>query len=550
MSDTPERIFTGGPVLTMDPAAPDAEALAVRDGVITAVGAARDVLALRGRGTEVVDLEGQALLPGFVEAHGHPTLMGLALAPPAVDVRPFTVPTGREVHDTIRAAVAAAPGRPVGAYGIDLLLQRDLAPPTRALLDQISPHAPLVVISNSGHAAYGNTHALHAAGLTAATPDPPGARFVRDAHGEPTGEAHESAAVIALMNTVADGRLDDHHVQDALHWSFGRHARVGITTVTEMAAEPRLLPALRAAAEHPDADVRVRAYVMGTPELAADPDRRFAGHARAREMFGVSGMKLWADGTPWQGSIATSFPFRDNDATARVGLARCSHGSMNYSPDDLTDLAVAFTAQGFPLACHVHGDVTVEAVLHAYEKAAADDPGRLRAHRPRLEHCGAVTAGQYRRAAGLGATVSLFMDHVRWWGDVLADDLFGPDVAARWMAARSAVDAGHRVSLHNDGICSPTDPLSSVATAITRRCRPSGRVHGPGERLTVEEALRAVTADPAWQLHLENDIGMLRPGMRADLTVLTTDPRAVNPDRFQQEVAVTATYLGGRQTWS
>ncbi|MFF8878284.1 amidohydrolase [Streptomyces flaveolus] len=550
MSDTPERIFTGGAVLTMDPTAPDAEALAVRDGVITAVGAARDVLALRGPGTDVVDLEGQALMPGFIEAHGHPTLMGLALAPPAVDVRPFTVPTGREVHDTIRAAVAASPGRPVGAYGIDLLLQRDLAPPTRASLDEISPHAPLVVISNSGHAAYGNTAALHAAGLTAATPDPPGARFVRDAHGEPTGEAHESAAVIALMNTVADGRLDDHHVRAALRWSFGRHARVGITTVTEMAAEPRLVPALRAAAEHPDADVRVRAYVMGTPEHAADPGRRFAGHARAREMFGVSGMKLWADGTPWQGSIATSFPFRDNDATARAGLALCSHGSMNYSPDELTDLAVAFTAQGFPLACHVHGDVTVEAVLHAYEKAAADDPGRLRAHRPRLEHCGAVTAGQYRRAARLGATVSLFMDHVRWWGDVLADDLFGPDVAARWMAARSAVDAGHRVSLHNDGICSPTDPLSGVATAITRRCRPSGRVHGPDERLTVEEALRAVTAHPAWQLHLENDIGMLRPGMRADLTVLTTDPRTVNPDRFQQEVAVTATYLGGRQTWS
>ncbi|MET7273197.1 amidohydrolase family protein [Streptomyces flaveolus] len=259
---------------------------------------------------------------------------------------------------------------------------------------------------------------------------------------------------------------------------------------------------------------------------------------------------MWADGTPWQGSIATSFPFRDNDATARAGLAPCSHGSMNYSPDELTDLAVAFTAQGYSLACHVHGDVTAEAVLHAYEKAAADDPARLRAHRPRLEHCGAVTAGQYRRAARLGATVSLFMDHVRWWGDVLADDLFGPDVAARWMAARSAVDAGHRVPLHNDGICSPTDPLSGVTTAITRRCRPSGRVHGPDERLTVEEALRAVTADPAWQLHLENDIGMLRPGMRADLAVLTTDPRIVNPDRFQQEVAVTATYLGGRQTWS
>ncbi|MFC9535693.1 amidohydrolase family protein [Streptomyces sp. NPDC056975] len=149
---------------------------------------------MRGPGTDVVDLARQALLPGFVEAHGHPTIMGLALAPPAVDIRPFTVPTGREVYERLRTAVAAAPGRPVAAYRIDLLLQRDLAPPTRTLLDEIRPHAPVVVISNSGHAEYANTVALRLADVTAATPDPPGARFVRDDYGEPTGEAHESAA--------------------------------------------------------------------------------------------------------------------------------------------------------------------------------------------------------------------------------------------------------------------------------------------------------------------------------------------------------------------
>ncbi|WP_327299532.1 amidohydrolase family protein [Streptomyces sp. NBC_01197] len=121
-------------------------------------------------------------------------------------------------------------------------------------------------------------------------------------------------------------------------------------------------------------------------------------------------------------------------------------------------------------------------------------------------------------------------------------------MAARWTAARSATDAGHRVSLHNDGVCSPTDPLSGVATAISRRAHPSGPVHGPAERLTLDEALCAVTVHPAWQLHPEHEIGMLRTGMRADLTVLTTDPRRVSPDAFRAEVRVTATYLGGRPT--
>ncbi|MER7012246.1 amidohydrolase [Saccharopolyspora sp. NPDC000359] len=543
-----ELIFTGGPVLTMDEAAPDAEALAVRDGVITAVGRAADVLALHGSGTEVVDLAGQALLPGFVEAHGHPSTMALTLAPPAIDVRPFTVPTGAEVRERISAAVAAAPGRPVGAYGIDLLLQRDLPVPTRQWLDELCPGAPLVVISNSGHAAYGNTAALRAAGITAAAADPPGARFVRDAAGEPTGEVQETAALLALLSALGDFR-DDAQVSAAMDWAFAEHARVGITTATDMATDPQHVPALRAAAERPGAGLRIRSYLIGTPELAAEPGRRFPGHAPAGELFGISGMKLWADGTPWQGSVATSFPFLDNDATLRIGMDHCAHGPMNYAPEQLADLVTAFAAQGFPLACHVHGDVTTEAVLDAYAQAGAADPALLRAMRPRLEHCGAVTADQYRRAADLGATVSLFVDHIRWWGDVLADDLFGPEVADRWMSARSAWDAGHRVSLHNDGVCSPTDPLSSVATAITRRSQPSGRVRGASQRLTTDEALRAVTVNPAWQLHMEDEIGMLREGMRADLVVLTRDPRSAPAEDFRDAVAVSATYLGGQRTW-
>ncbi|MEU5951133.1 amidohydrolase [Streptomyces sp. NPDC047525] len=550
MQEAPELIFTGGPVLTMDPDRPRAQALAVRAGLITAVGAEDDVLSLRGPGTHVVDLGGRAVLPGFVEAHGHPSVMALAIAPPAVDVRPFTVPDGAAVYARIREAVAAAPGEPVAVYGIDLLLQRDLPLPTLALLDELCPDAPLVVFTASGHAAYANTAALRAARITRDTPDPAGARFVRDADGEPTGEAQEGAAVEAFMWVVAGDRMRPSELAAALDWAYAEHARVGITTAADLATEPSLLPALRAAAERPGAVLRVRSYLIGTPELAADTERRFPGHAPATELFGISGMKLWADGTAWQGSIATSFPFKDNEATRRIGMNHCAHGPMNYSPGQLAELASAFTAQGYPMACHVHGDITFDAVLDAYAEAGAGDPERLRAMRPRMEHCGAVTAEQYRRAAAMGATVSLFMDHIRWWGDVLADDLFGAEVAERWMSVRAAWDAGHRVSLHNDGVCSPTDPLASVATALTRRTPASGRIHGTAQRLTIDEALRAVTANPAWQLHLEDEIGMLRPGMRADLAVLSTDPYSVPAERFEEEVAVTATYLGGRPTWT
>ncbi|WP_432102196.1 amidohydrolase [Streptomyces sp. bgisy091] len=549
--DTADLILTGATVLTMDPTRPEAAAVAVTDGEITAVGTAADVGALRGRDTEVVDLGGAALLPGFVEAHGHPASMALTIAPPALDVRPFVAPDAASVLERVRAAVRGAPRAPLAAYGVDPLLQRGLPSLTRELLDELHPHGPLLVLSNSGHAAWANTATLRAAGIDRTTPDPPGSWYVRDASGEPTGEAHESVAVEHLMRTVMADRLDPGALHTALRWAFDQHARVGITTSSDMACPPDLVPALRAAAEAPDANLRVRAWLIGTPALAASACTAPFTDEPSAAMYGTVGAKLWADGTPWQASIATTFPYLDTEAARRTGADPCGggHGAMNYTAGQLAQLVETFTEAHVPVATHVHGDVTCEAVLGAYARAARRDPDRMRALRPRMEHCGAVNGEQYLRAAGLGATVSLFMDHIRWWGDVLADDLYGPEVAARWMSARTAWDAGLRVSLHNDGVCTPTDPLSGVATSVTRRSS-SGRVHGAHQALTVEEALRAVTVNAAWQLHLEDHVGMVRPGMRADFAVLDTDPRAVPPGRLRENVHVTGTYLSGRRTWS
>ncbi|MZD04873.1 amidohydrolase family protein [Streptomyces sp. SID5785] len=548
--DTADLILTGGTVLTMDTARPQAEAVAVTGGEITFVGAAADVAGLRGPGTEVVDLKGAALLPGFVEAHGHPSVMALTIAPPALDVRPFVARDGAAVLASIREAVRRAPHAPLAAYGVDPLLQPDLPRLTRELLDTLHPGGPLLVLSNSGHAVWANTAALRTAGIDRSTPDPPGSWYVRDAAGDPTGEAHESLAVERLMRAVMSDRLEPGPLAEAVRWAFDQHARAGITTASDMSCAPDLVPVLRDATGSADAALRVRTWLIGTPELAATAHESPFTDKPSAALYATVGAKLWADGTPWQASIATSFPYLDTEAARRTGADPCGgHGAMNYTPDQLAELVGRFTAAGVPVATHVHGDVTFEAVLDAYARAARPHPDRLRALRPRMEHCGAVTGDQYARAAELGATVSLFMDHVRWWGDVLADDLYGPEVAGRWMSARTAWDHGHRVSLHNDGVCTPTQPLSSVATAVTRRST-SGRVHGADQALTVEEALRAVTVNAAWQLHMEDHIGMLRPGLRADLAVLNQDPRNVPAARLREDVHVTATYLSGRRTWS
>ncbi|MFB4313891.1 amidohydrolase [Actinomadura sp. 21ATH] len=540
-----DLIFTGGPVVTLAPGAPEAEALAVTGGVITAVGAAADVMALRTRWTRVVDLAGRALLPGFVEPHGHPVSVALCLAPPAVDVRPFTAPTGADVMRRVRTALrTAAPGVPLMFYGIDVLLQSGLERPTMAWLDEIAPRNPVVVLSNSGHSAWGNTAMFALAGIGRGTPAPAGSEIVRGPDGELTGEVRETPAVVRMTTPVVEASRST--VLDRLRWSYARHAAAGLTTVAELGLDPALEPALTALAAEPGCPLRVRAYEVGTPENAADPGHLAPARVSADAPYARIGMKLWADGTPWHGNIATTFPYLDTDATRRLGLEPCHHGGMNYPPEQLAELAAAYTRQGWQLACHVHGDVSADAVLDAYEHSRAFAPADWR---PRLEHCGALRPDQFARAASLGATVSLFIQHLYHWGDVLIDDLFGAEHGARWMAARSALDAGLRVSLHNDGQCSPADPLGNIATAVNRRTRGTGRVLAPEQRLTVDQALRAQTIDAAWQLHLDDAVGSLEPGKRADLVVVSGNPRAVPPEALY-DLRVETTYRSGHPTFT
>jgi predicted amidohydrolase YtcJ len=530
-------IYAGGTIVPLSPTGPpEAQALAVDEhGRIAAIGDRDDVLALRRPGTTVVDLEpGHALLPGFVEAHGHPVQVALNLAPPAVDVRPFTAPTADAVLDRIGVTVATTPpGTPLLFSGIDPLLQRGLERPTMASLDALARDHPVVVVANSLHAAYGNRRMFDLAGITDATPDPPGAEYVRHA-GALTGEVRETAAVFQLTAPAHAARPGS--LTDALRWAYGEYARAGFTTVGELAYDARLGPLLTALAEEDGCPVRVRAYRIGTPELAADPDHRPGPRPPSSDLFAEAGVKLWADGSPWIGNVATSFAYLDSDATRALGLGPCHHGAMNYEPDELAGLVEAFAARGWQLAVHVHGDVAVDAVLDALERVAGP--------RPRLEHCGAMRPEQFRRAAALGATVSLFVAHLHHWGDVLVDDLFGPELGARWMAARAALDAGLRISLHNDGTVTPPDPLGSVATAVTRRAGGSGRVLAPDERITVAEALRAVTGDAAWQLGLD-DVGRLEVGARADFVLLSADPRRVPPDELGGIEVLTTTLGGG-----
>lgn len=523
-----------GTVLTVDDARPTAEALAVADGRIVAVGARSDVADLIGPNTRTVDIGDGCVMPGFVEAHGHPLMEAMALSDRIVDIRPVTV---RDADRVVEAVAREAKKRKAGgAYlnGWDPLLQSGLPEPTLAWLDEVAPDGPLVIIHNSGHKAYFNSHAAERAGLTRDTADPKGARYGRDTHGELDGTAEETGAVFPLLA----GAVQPGDYPSMLRAECARLNRAGLTTCSEMAFDPAFRPLVEQLRN--ELTVRLRTYEISSPQLRTD-----ASPGEGDDMLRQVGIKIWVDGSPWVGNIALSFPYLDTPATRVIGVPPGSCGHANYTREQLSEIVGAYFPLGWPMACHVHGDAGVDAILDVYEDALRRSPRDD--HRLRLEHVGAIRPDQLQRAADLGVTCSIFVDQIHYWGDIIVDGLFGPERGSRWMPAGSAVATGMRISLHNDPPVTPEEPLRNISVAVTRAA-PSGRVLAPEERLTVEQAIRAQTIDAAWQLFADDVVGSLEVGKYADLVVLSADPRTVPPESIA-DLDIGATFLAGREVY-
>ncbi|WP_158726368.1 amidohydrolase [Tomitella fengzijianii] len=531
---TADTVFTGGTVLTVDEDFSTAEAVAVAGGRILRVGTRAEVLALAGPHTETVDLAGAALLPGFIEAHGHPTGEMVMAGPDSVDLRASVCPTAEAVLTKLRAAVDAAPSDGwVAASGWDPLLLSDLPTLSRALLTELSPRVPLSVMHYSGHAAWANDAAMERLGITRDTPDPAGSVYVRDADGEPTGEGREYPAAGVIMGPgrlVPQGEFGP-RLEAALRIS----AAAGVTMTGDLAFSPAAESTVREYFAAGTAPVRMRSYeisgIRDTIPRAEETD----------PFFRPVGVKIWSDGSPWVGNIATSFTYQGGHAADVIGVSEGHRGCSNYTSEQLLELCRRYMVQGWQVACHVHGDVAVDEVLDVYETVLGENPGTE--FRLRMEHCGSITPEQVRHAHGLGVTISFFPAHIHYYGEVLRE-FFG-ERADAWVPAGAAEECGMRFSLHNDPPVTPENPLLNMQTAIDRTTR-NGMVLGAEYGVSVREAIRAQTIHAAWQLHSEHEAGSIEPGKLADFVLLSDDPTRVDPGGIGA-IRVLGTWVAGRQ---
>jgi predicted amidohydrolase YtcJ len=534
-----DKVFFNGDILTMDEARPTAEALAVKDGRILAVGTASEILALAGAQTTRVDLAGKTLLPGFLDGHSH-FINALRMASWANLSAPPVGPV-KNIAGLIAALQAAKerlrlqPGDWLIGYGYDGTTLEDGREATRADLDPYFPDNPVVAMHVSLHGALLNTAAFAAAKIDLHAPTPAGGMTARIAGtDEAAGLLMEHSFLPVYMNMPAPSEQEQ---LDAFAAAQTSYASVGYTTVQDAPMEPATRPLYHKAARQGRFFIDFVGFVnwLEFPELLETKAEPFKGDYDKR--FRVGGVKIVSDGSPQGKTAYWTKPL----LTLGPGGEKDWRGEPNIAPADLNALVKLAYDNGIVVWTHCNGDAAIDMMLDAHEAAGAP-PNR----RTTIIHSQFVRPDQLDRYVQYGFVVSFFTNHAFFWGDVHVENL-GTERAYFLSPTRSAIERGIRFSNHSDFAVTPLNAMFILWTSVSRTSR-SGQVIGAGERITPQEGLRALTIDAAFQYGEEQSKGSLEPGKLADLVVLDRNPTKVPVDDIK-DIRVIETYKEGNSVY-
>jgi len=519
-----DAIYQNGTILTIVDGAPVAEAVAVKDGRILAVGTEAEVLKTAGSATRKIDLGGKTMLPGFVDSHGHAYLVGLQ----AISANLLPPPDGKgkdiAALQTLLSDWAAGNqefvdkiGWIVG-FGYDDSQLAEKRHPTREDLDKVSTELPVLIIHQSGHLGVANSKALEIAGVTANTPDPKGGIFRREAGSqEPNGVAEEYAFFQLVLNLM--GRFDDEMNEMLVREGVQLEASFGYTTVQEGRATGTGLAAMQRAAEKSELPIDLVVYPDILEVANISPSMSYKNHYR------VGGAKLTIDGSPQGKTAWLTEPY----FVPPAGRPKDYRG---YAAIDqaTTDNAVEKAyANGWQILCHANGDAAIDAFIEAVRLAKKKYPDVD--NRPVLIHGQTLRKDQVGELKELGIFPSLFPMHTFYWGDWHRESVLGPERAENISPTGWVLAEGMMFGSHHDAPVALPDSMRVLSATVTRRTR-TGRVLGPEHRVPVATALKALTIWPAWQHFEEDRKGTIEVGKLADLVVLSDNPMTVPEDQL------------------
>jgi predicted amidohydrolase YtcJ len=522
----PDLVVVNANVLTIDPARPRAEAIAVKDGRFLAVGTSAGIRALASSRTRVIDAARQTVVPGFIDTHCHPSgvseLFGVVVT---------KLITKASLIDALRKKAAATPaGFWVEGQLFDDTKLTDPTPLDRRDLDRVSTEHPVVVNHRGGHTSWYNSKAFELANVTRDTPDPPDGRFFRDPSGDLTGRVAEQArgamGRAGRRESFTPEQQRDRGRQ-GMRYISEQLTAAGLTTVHDAGASADRIRAYedaRAAGE-----LRHRAYLMVRGPFQ---QLRQAGISTGfgDEWIRIGGVKYGADGSASERTMRMSTPYVDTT----------DYGILTMTQQEIHERVEEAHRANWQVGIHANGDVTIDMVLNAYERVLKQWPHPDRRHR--IEHCSLVNPSLLGRIKATGTIPTPFWTYVYYHGEKWG--AYGDD-RMRWMFAhRSFLDQGIAVPGASDYGPGPFEPLMAIQSMVTRRDY-RGREWGPNQRVTLDDALRIGTINGARASYEENVKGSITPGKYADFVMLAKDPHDVDPNTIK-DIAVVRTVVGGK----
>jgi predicted amidohydrolase YtcJ len=530
-----DLIFAGENIITMD--ASDAVAVAVRGDRIVAGGSRAEVFELRGDDTRVIELGDRALLPGFIDAHGH--FSGVSRYAALLDLSSPPVGGVTSIEDIVRAlrlrieAEQIPAGDLVFGFGYDDSLLAEGRHPNRDDLDRASTNHPIVVRHVSGHLLAANTMALEQAGLSSSTQNPEGGIIRRRAgSNEPDGVMEETAMGAFPGST---GNMGPEELSQLRRDAIDIYAGYGITTIQDANMSTAYADLMRAEAEAEPYAVDIVAFIMANPlsdeELqAVSHDEYYTGG------FRVGGVKFTLDGSPQGRTAWMSQPYTQGPP----GQSADYVAYPSYSPEAYKARMPGLLARGVPVLAHANGDAAIQLMIDGIAEAVSGNV--LPDHRSVAIHAQLARPDQLTQFKELGIIPSYYAAHPYFWGDWHRLS-FGEERASFISPVKATVELGIPYTVHNDSPVVPPNIMRLVSITVNRLTR-SGHVLGPDQRASVMEALYAVTQGAAYQYFEEDEKGSITVGKRADFVILEQNPLTVDPLDLE-DIAIVETFARG-----
>lgn len=522
-----DRIISNANIWTGDDSNPSAQVMAIAGDSILAVGSNIEIEKYKGPGTEVIDLNGAFVTPGFIDCHVHFLTGGFNLS--GVQLR--EAKTKEEFVNRIKAFAETVP---VGTW----ILGGDWDHenwggelPTRQWIDEVTPNHPVWVTRLDGHMSLANTAALKAAGVDQSVKDVEGGTIVRDANGNLTGIFKDNATNIIDRHVPEPS---PEQVDNALQAAMKYVASFGVTSVHHMAG---YMDALERARKNSNMITRI--YAMYPISQWQALDEKIKQEGRGDKWLKIGGLKGFVDGSLGSHTAAFFEPF--TDAPDDTGL-------WVNTPEQLYTWISAADKAGLHLMIHAIGDSAINTLLNIYERVEQENGSKDR--RFRIEHAQHIAPADFSRFASLNIIPSMqpyhAIDDGRW-----AEKVIGPERIKTTYAFKSLFDVGAKVAFGSDWFVAPPTPLEGIYAAVTRRTiddqNPEGWV--PEQKITVEQALIAYTRNAAYASFDENIKGTLTAGKLADFVVLSDDLRTISPEQIRY-VRVLKTWVGGKEVFS